>query len=142
MMYIIDTRDKLLEFLSENKGIKVYGASYTLRLFIEMLKILGYASGYIKEILVTDMAGNPEAVENIPVRMYRKENLKPREKIFLALAEDYIPDISKKLEEDGFQTIRITEQLKHEIVNYKYIYNDIYRMMAGFTDGFPNNVTG
>lgn len=142
MMYIIDTRDKLLEFLSENKGIKVYGASYTLRLFIEMLKILGYASGYIKEILVTDMAGNPEAVENIPVCVYRKEHLKPKEKVFLALAEDYIPEVSKKLEEDGFQTIRITEQLKHEIVNYKYIYNDVYRMMAGFTDGFPNNITG
>lgn len=142
MMYTIDTRDRLLKFLSENKGIKVYGASYTLRLFLEILKIMKYSSDYIKEILVTDMAGNPESVEKIPVRVYRKENLKPKEKIFLALADDYIPDVSQKLEEDGFQAIRITEQLKYEIVNYEYIYNDVYHMMVDFIDDFPNNASG
>lgn len=98
MIYTIDTRDELLEFLSENKGIKVYGASYNLRLFFEMLKILGYASDYIKDILVTDMAGNPEAVEGIPVHVYRKENLKQGEKVLLTLALDYISDVSQKLE--------------------------------------------
>lgn len=142
MMYTIDTRDRLLKFLSENKGIKVYGASYTLRLFLEILKIMEYSSDYIKEILVTDMAGNPESVEKIPVRVYRKENLKPKEKIFLALADDYIPNVSQKLEEDGFQAIRITEQLKYEIVNYEYIYNDVYHMMVDFIDDFPNNASG
>ena len=142
MIHTIDTREELLEFLSENDGIKVYGASYTLRLFLEMFKILGYSSDYIKEILVTDMTGNPKSVENIPVHVYSKENLKPREKILLALAVDYIHDVSRKLEEDEFLVIRITERLKREIVDYEYIYNDIYRMMAGFTDTFPNNVTG
>lgn len=142
MMQTIDKRDELLKFLSENKGIKVYGASYNLRLFFEILKISGYSADYIKEILVTDMTGNPESVENIPVRVYRKENLKPKEKIFLALAMDYIPDVSKKLEKDGFPAIAITERLKYEIVNYEYIYNDIYRMMENFTDVFPDNVTG
>lgn len=142
MTYTIDTRDELLEFLSENDGIKVYGASYTLRLFLEMLKILEYSPDYIKEILVTDMANNPEAVENIPVRVYRKENLKQGEKVLLTLAMDYIPSVSKRLEEDGFLTISITEGLKYEIVDYDYIYNDIYRMMEGFIDAFPNHVTG
>lgn len=142
MVHTIDTRDELLEFLSENEGIKVYGASYTLRLFLEMLKILGYSSDYIKEILVTDMSGNPESVENIPVRVYRKENLKLGEKVFLALSVDYIPDVSKKLEKDGFLTISITERLKYEVVDYEYIYNDIYCMMAEFTDAFPDNATG
>lgn len=97
MIYMIDTRNELLEFLSENDGIKVYGASYNLRLFFEMLKILGYSPDYIKEILVTDMAGNPESVENIPVRVYRKENLKPKEKVFLALAMDCLPFMGGKL---------------------------------------------
>ncbi len=142
MIYTIDTRDELLEFLSENKGIKVYGASYNLRLFFEMLKILGYASDYIKEILVTDMAGNPEAVEGIPVHMYRKENLKQGEKVLLTLALDYISGVSKKLEGDGFSVVSIAERLKHEIVNYDYIYNDIYCMIEGFADAFPNHVTG
>lgn len=142
MRHTIDTRDGLLEFLSENEGITVYGASYNLRLFCEILKILGYSADYIREILVTDMAGNPEAVENIPVHKYRKENLNPGEKIFLTLAWDYIPDVSKKLEEDGFPTISMTERLKCEIVDYEYIYNDIYRMMKGFTETFPDNATG
>lgn len=142
MMHTIDAKDELLEFLSENDGIKVYGASYNLRLFFEMLKILGYSDDYVKEILVTDLAGNPEFVENIPVHAYRKENLKPGEKVFLALAVDYIPEVSKKLAEDGVSVIRITERLKYEIVDYKYIYNDIYHMMADFTDAFPDNVTG
>lgn len=142
-MYTIDTKSELLEFLSENDGIKVYGARYYLRLFFETLKIFGYSSDYVKEILVTDMAGNPEYVENIPVHVYKKENFKAKEKIFLTLAEDYIYDVSKKLEEDGFQTIRITERLlKREIVDYDYIYKDVYNMMAGFTNSFPDNVTG
>ncbi|NDO51188.1 hypothetical protein FMM75_17825 [Lachnospiraceae bacterium MD335] len=142
MIYTIDTRDELLEFLSENKGIKVYGASYNLRLFFEMLKILGCASDYITEILVTDMAGNPEAVEGIPVHVYRKENLKQGEKVLLTLALDYISNVSKKLEGDGFSVVSIAERLKHEIVDYDYIYNDIYRMIQGFADAFPNHVTG
>ena len=142
-MYIIDAKDELLNFLSENKDIKVYGARYNLRLFFEMLKILGYSSDYVKEILVTDMAGNPKLVENIPVHVYKKENFKAGEKFFLTLADDYIYDISKKLEEDGFNTIRITDRLlKCEIVNYDYIYNDVYNMMADFTNSFPDNVTG
>jgi len=142
MIYTIDTRDELLEFLSENEEITVYGASYNLRLFFEILKILGYPADYIKEILVTDMAGNPESVENIPVHVYRKENLKPGEKVFLTLAVDYIPDVSKKLEEDGFSTISMTERLKYEIADYEYIYNDIYHMMGGFIEAFPDNATG
>lgn len=142
MLYTIDTKDQLLEFLSENDGIKVYGARYTLRLFLELLKIVGYSSDYIKEILVTDMAGNPEAVENIPVHVYRKENLRSGEKIFLALAMDYISDVSQKLEEDGFLTIMLTERLQYEIVDYEYIYNDVYTMMEGFINSFPDNATG
>ena len=51
-MYIIDAKDELLNFLSENKDIKVYGARYNLRLFFEMLKILGYSSDYVKELPV------------------------------------------------------------------------------------------
>lgn len=38
MIHMIDTRNELLEFLSENDGIKVYGASYNLRLFLKCLK--------------------------------------------------------------------------------------------------------
>lgn len=142
MMYTIDTRAELLKFLSENEGIKVYGASYNLRLFFEILKILGYSSGYVKEILVTEMANNPKAVEGIPVHIYRKEDLKLGEKVFLALSMDYIPAVSKKLEEDGFYVFGITERLKREIVNYEYIYNDVYQMMEKFTETFPDNVTG
>lgn len=139
MLCKIETKDKLLEFLSKNDGIKVYGASYTLRLFIEILKILGYSSDYIKEILVTDMTGNPKTVENIPVRMYKRENLKLGEIIFLALAPDYVADISYKLEKDGFSTVVIAEHLKYEIVNYEYTYNDIYVMMENFIQFFPSN---
>lgn len=142
MIHMINTRDELLEFLSGNNGIKAYGASYTMRLFFEMLKILGYPVDYIKEILVTDMAGNPESVEDIPVHVYKKENLKQGEKVLLALAEDYIPNVSKKLEDDGFVAIGITERLKYEIVDYDYIYNDVYCMMERFIDAFPNYVTG
>lgn len=37
----------------------------------------------------------------------------------------------------------MTERLlNNEVVTYDYIYNDIYRMMADFTDAFPNNSTG
>ena len=75
-MRIIDQKEELQSFLSENEEIKVYGARYNLRLFFEALKILGYSSDYVKEILVTDMAGNPEYVNQIPVHEYRKENLK------------------------------------------------------------------
>ena len=75
-MRVIDKIEELQNFLSENEGIKVYGARYNLRLFLEALKILGYSSGYVKEILVTDMAGNPKYVDGIPVHAYRKENLK------------------------------------------------------------------
>lgn len=142
-MYIIDKKEELCKFLSENKDIKVYGARYNLRLFCEALKILGYSSDYVKEILVTDMAGNPEYVEHIPVHIYRKEDFKAGEKFLLTLAEDYIYDVSKKLEEDGFNTIWITERLINcEIVTYDYIYNDVYHMMTGFINSFPNNCTG
>lgn len=142
-MYVIDSKDELLHFLSENEGIKVYGARYYLRLFFEMLKILGYSADYVKEILVTDMAGNEEYVENIPVHVYRKENFEAGEKFCLTLADDYIHDVSGKLEEDGFDTIRITERLlTYEIVGYDYIYHDVYQMMAGFTESFPDHCTG
>lgn len=142
-MYIIDKKEELLKFLSENEGIKVYGARYNLRLFLEMLKILGYSSGYIKEILVTDMGGNPEYVDMIPVHVYQKENFRAGEKFLLTLTDDYIPEVSKKLEEDGFVTVRITERLlNYEIVDYDYIYNDVYQMMADFTNSFPDNATG
>lgn len=142
-MYVIDTKEDLLLFLSENEGIKVYGARYNLRLFFEMLKILGYSSDYVKEILVTDIAGNPACVDHIPVHEYRKENLETGEKIFLTLAEDYISDVSKRLEEDGFHTVRITERLLYnEIVTYEYIYSDVYLMMEDFTNSFPDNATG
>lgn len=141
-MRIIDTKEQLLHFLSENEGIKVYGARYNLRLFLEALKILGYCSDYVKEILVSDMAGNPEHVDNIPVHVYRKEYFKAGETFFLALAEDYICDVSKKLEEDGFHTIRMTERLlNYEIVTYDYIYGDVYHMMENFTKSFPDNCT-
>lgn len=69
-MHIIETKDELLKFLSENEDINVYGARFNLRLFFEMLKILGYSSDYVKDILVTDMAGNPEYVDGIPVHVY------------------------------------------------------------------------
>lgn len=143
-MYTIDTREELQKFLSENakEGIKVYGASYNLRLFLEILKILGYSTACVKEILVTGMTGNPECVEDIPVHVYRKENLKEGETIFLALAEDYVADVSGKLEEDGFAAVRITERLKNEMADYDYIYEDISSMMAGFTELFPDNATG
>lgn len=142
-MHIVDTKSELLKFLSENEGINVYGARFNLRLFFEMLKILGYSSDYVKDILVTDMAGNPEYVDGIPVHVYKKENFKSGEKFLLTLAEDYVYDVSKKLEEDGFKSIRITDRLLQcEIVNYDYIYSDVYNMMTGFTDFFPDNVTG
>lgn len=142
-MHIIETKDELLKFLSENEDINVYGARFSLRLFFEMLKILGYSSDYVKDILVTDMAGNPEYVDGIPVHVYKKENFRVGEKFLLTLAEDYVYDVSKKLEDDGFHVIKITDRLiKDEIVNYDYIYKDVYNMMAGFTDFFPDNVTG
>lgn len=142
-MDTIDTKEELLRFLSENEEIKVYGARYHLRLFLEALKIMGYSSGCVKEILVTDMAGNPEYVDHIPVHEYRKANLKAGESIFLTLAEDYLADVSEKLEKDGFHTVRMTERLLyHEIVTYDYIYNDVCRMMADFTDSFPDHATG
>ncbi len=142
-MRVIDKIEELQNFLSENEGIKVYGARYNLRLFLEALKILGYSSGYVKEILVTDMAGNPEYVDGIPVHAYRKENLKAGEKIFLTLAHDYIAAVADRLLEDGFSVVRMTERLlNNEVVTYDYIYNDIYHMMADFTDAFPNNSTG
>lgn len=142
MLLRLDTKNKLLDFLSENQEIKVYGASYTLRLFIEILKIFGYSSDYIKEVLVTDMMGNPKTVENIPVHLYKRENLKPGEKIFLALAWDYVSDVAQKLENDGFSVVMITERLKYEIVNYDYIYKDVYALMKNFIDFFPSNATG
>lgn len=142
-MRVIDQKEELQRFLSENEGIRVYGARYNLRLFLEALKIMGYSSDYIKEILVTDMAGNPEYVDHVPVHEYRKENLKAGEQIFLTLAEDYISDVSAKLEKDGFHTVRITERLLcSEIVTYDYIYSDVSHMMADFTSAFPDNVTG
>ena len=142
-MRIIDTKEELLQFLSGNEGVKVYGARYNLRLFLEALKVLGYSSDYVKEILVSNMAGNPEYVDHIPVHVYRKENFKTGETFFLTLAEDYISDVSKKLEEDGFHTIRMTERLLNcEIVTYDYIYTDVYHMMADFTESFPDNCTG
>lgn len=142
-MYIIENREELLRVLAEEKGIKVYGARYNLRLFLEMLKILGYSPDFIKEILVSDMAGNPAFVDNIPVHVYRKENYKAGQKFFLTLADDYVYDVSQKLEADGFETVKIAERLLNtEIVTYDYIYNDVYQMMAGFTNAFPDNVTG
>lgn len=54
-MRVIDNKEELLKVLSEQEEIKVYGARYHLRLFLEMLKILGYSSDCIKEILVSDM---------------------------------------------------------------------------------------
>lgn len=142
-MRVIDNKEELLKVLSEQEEIKVYGARYHLRLFLEMLKILGYSSDCIKEILVSDMRGNPEYVDNIPVHVYRKDNFKAGEKFFLTLADDYVYEVSKKLEEDGFEAIKITERLmNYEIVDYDYIYHDVYHMMADFIDAFPDNVTG
>lgn len=142
-MQVIDTKEELLQFLSENKSVKVYGARYNLRLFFETLKIMGYSSDYVKEILVTDMVGNPECVDGIPVHIYRKENFKEGEKFFLTLAKDYLFDVSKKLEADGFHTVWMTERLlNNEIVTYDYRYNDVSHMMAGFTNSFPDNCTG
>lgn len=142
-MHVIDTKEELLCFLAENDGIKVYGARYNLRLFMETLKILGYSSDYVKEILVTDMTGNQEYVDNIPVHVYRKENFKTGETFLLTLAEDYIRDVSKKLEEDGFHTVWMTKRLlDNEIVTYDYIYGDVDHMMAAFTNSFPDNCTG
>lgn len=137
------TKKRNYRVLSENEGVKVYGARYNLRLFLETLKILGYSSDYVKEILVTDMAGNPEYVEHIPVHEYRKENLKAGENVFLTLAEDYLSDVSGKLEKDGFHTVRMTDRLlNHEMVTYDYIYSDVFHMMSGFTNSFPDNCTG
>lgn len=142
-MYVIDTKQELCKFLSEKAGVKVYGARYKLRLFLEALKILGYSSDYVKEILVTDMVGNPEYVDHIPVHLYRKEDFEAGETFFLTLAEDYICDVSTKLEEDGFHTVRMTERLLNcELVTYEHIYNDVYHMMADFTKSFPDNCTG
>ncbi|MDE6600767.1 MAG: capsular polysaccharide synthesis protein [Lachnospiraceae bacterium] len=142
-MRVIDNKEELQDFLSEREGITVYGARYNLRLFLEALNILGYSSSYVKEILVTDMAGNPEYVDHIPVHAYRKENFKEGESFFLTLAEDYISDVSKRLEEDGFFVVRMTERLLNsEIVTYDYIYSDVCHMMADFTNSFSNNCAG
>lgn len=142
-MYVIDTKKELCKFLSENEGIKVYGARYNLRLFFEALKILGYSSDHVKEILVTDMEGNPKYVDHVPVHVYRKEDFKAGEKFLLTLAEDYIYDVSNKLEQDGFHAIMITKRLlNRELVTYNYMYNDVYHMMADFTNSFPDNSTG
>lgn len=143
-MHIIENREELSKILLENAGeIRVYGAGYHLRLFLEMLKILGHSPDYIKEILVSDMEGNPQYVDDIPVHAYRKENFKARQKFFLTLADDYIYDVSDRLETDGFETVKIAERLLNaEIVTYDYIYNDVYHMMEDFTNSFPDNVTG
>ena len=37
-MRVIDKIEELQNFLSENEGIKVYGARYNLRLFLRRLK--------------------------------------------------------------------------------------------------------
>lgn len=77
------------------------------------------------------------------MHVYRKDNFKAGEKFFLTLADDYVYEVSKKLEEDGFEAIKITERLmNYEIVDYDYIYHDVYHMMADFIDAFPDNVTG
>lgn len=82
-MRVIDNKEELLKVLSEQEEIKVYGARYHLRLFLEMLKILGYSSDCIKEILVSDMRGNPEYVDNIPVQFTGKIISKREKNSFL-----------------------------------------------------------
>lgn len=142
-MYFIETKDEVLKFLSEYKRIKVYGARFKLRLFLEMLKILGYSSDYIEEILVTDMNGNLDCVEGIPVHVYQKDNFEKGDMFYLALAEDYLPDVSQKLEKDGFHTISISEKLiEYQIVDNNYIYQDVYAMLKEFTADFPDNISG
>lgn len=74
---LLNTIDALESFLNSHEEIRLYGAGYYLNLFLqETAKLNVQYLKKIKCILVSDMAGNPEVIQGIPVMAYQEAGLK------------------------------------------------------------------
>lgn len=112
-----------LKLLEENQNIYIYGAGNIGKQILRLISLRNYQSK-VKGFLVTDKAGNPDHIQNIPV--YQIGELENRDDLVLiAVSESYDEEIFGLLEEYGY-------------INIVCAYNFSFLNADDNTDGAPD----
>ncbi len=131
-MYVINTLADLKKvLLSSNKRFHLYGAGYQAFNFLSDLASCGIKAN-ISDILVTNIAGNPANIRNIPVVQCDKKTLDKHDYILLTLN-----DVLK------MKVITYLEDCDAILLDpFPAIYYDLYNSIKSFAEHFPKYLTG
>ena len=132
----LHTLNELTELLSSIKKIKLYGAGHYLGIFLKGVSSLH--KDYLEKIsciLVTDAAGNPSHIKNIPIVTYHESSISPDDYIFLTLGHRYTNEIYRLLCSSGANIIEIDFNMFQEIP-----YQNIKNSILPFIENFPEHL--
>ena len=117
--------EEWLKLIEENQSIYIYGAGKIGKRILKLIR-LGNQSDKVKGFLVSDKAGNPDYVENIPV--FQIDELENKDELILiSVAEVNEEEILRLLSDCGYSNVVCA-------YNYSFMNAD------NNTDGTPDTI--
>lgn len=132
---LLDTIAALRNFLDFHEEVRLYGAGYYLNQFLqETAKLDKQYLKKIKCIMVSDMAGNPKAIQGIPVMAYQDAGLKEGDAVLLTLGTRYMDEVYNVLAKytGKASIVRLDYNVFHERAYY-----EVKESIQPLLDRFP-----
>lgn len=129
------------QYFKEFKDISIYGARYKMYKIISLIRILNYSNIKIKNIIVSDLKGNPTEVDGIPVQVVDDINTSTAEKTLLAIPRNEINCVIDKLNRFNTDIIIIPDEIIDIYVTKEYMFNDVKESIDGFMKEFSPDTT-
>lgn len=91
-MSTINSLEDIRRIVDSRRQINLYGAGVRLRTFWDVLQEIGF-SLEVKQVLVTNAAGNASFFEHIPIRSLDDVEINENDAIILTISEAYINEV-------------------------------------------------